>query len=131
MFVNTPSVSTDPTTERITTTSPDSLNKCSDFKSCFMRRNLTNSVKRLRQILNHWSLLVNSALNEIKHSFSTCGVWSRRGEVVSPLCSQTGDEQHNLSLAPDPTPPSPRYCLKKWVRESVQVFQLFWHICCN
>ena len=61
MFVNAPSVSTGPTTEPVNSTSPDSLNKCSDFKSCLMRRNF---VKRLRQILNHWRLLVNSAVNQ-------------------------------------------------------------------
>lgn len=30
------SVSTGPTTERVTTASPDSITKSSDFKSCFM-----------------------------------------------------------------------------------------------
>ena len=45
----------------MSTTSPDSINNCSDCKSCIMRRNWTNSVKRLRLILNHWSLLVKSA----------------------------------------------------------------------
>lgn len=39
---------TDPTTETVTSTSPDHIYKCSDFKSWFMRRNVTNSVKRLR-----------------------------------------------------------------------------------
>ena len=48
-----------PTTEPATTTSPDSLNKSCDFKSW---RNLTNSVKQLRQILD-CVLVVNSALN--------------------------------------------------------------------
>lgn len=49
--------------------SPESFNKCSDFKSRFMRRNWTNSVKQLQQILNHRRLLVNSALNQKQKSF--------------------------------------------------------------
>ena len=38
-----------------------------------MRRNLTNFAKQLRQILNHWSLLVNSAnvLHELLSFFAS------------------------------------------------------------
>ena len=43
-------------------TSPDSFKKSANLRSCWVLRNLTNFVKRLQQILNHWSLLVNSAL---------------------------------------------------------------------
>ena len=42
-------------------TSPDSTNNCSDFKSFFMRRNWTNYVTQLWQILNNESRLVKSA----------------------------------------------------------------------
>lgn len=48
----------------LVTTSPDPLHKSSDLNNCcIMRRNVTNFMKRLRQILNHLCLLVNSALN--------------------------------------------------------------------
>lgn len=42
MFVNTLSVSTDPATELVATSSPDSHNKSPDFKSCWVRRHWTN-----------------------------------------------------------------------------------------
>ena len=57
---------TDSTTEPVTTTSPDSINKCSDFKSCWVKRNFINIMKLcLWQILTHCLLVVNSALNII------------------------------------------------------------------
>ena len=53
----------------VATISPDSLCKSPYFKSCFMWRSLTNFVKHfLWQILTHWCLLVNSALNVIHES---------------------------------------------------------------
>ena len=39
MLVNTPSVWIDPAVQLITSTSPDFLNKCSDFKSCQVKTN--------------------------------------------------------------------------------------------
>ena len=46
----------------IRTTSPDSLNKCGDFKSCWVKTNFTNSVKLcLWQTLHYLDLLENSA----------------------------------------------------------------------
>ena len=55
--------------ELVATTSPDSLYKSPYFKSCFMTRSLMNFVKHfLWQILNHWCLLVYSALNVIHES---------------------------------------------------------------
>ena len=50
-----------------TTASPDSLYKTLDFRSCCVRRHLTNVVKQLQQILNHQCVLVNSALKLIIH----------------------------------------------------------------
>lgn len=45
--------------------SPDSLNNCSDFKICWVKTNVINSVKHfLRQILYHCLLLVNLALKQ-------------------------------------------------------------------
>ena len=64
LFLNTLSVSTDPTIDLVATISPDSLHTFSNFKSCWVRRNLTNFVKQLWQILNHWCCLVNWALHQ-------------------------------------------------------------------
>ena len=45
---------------------PDSLHKSANFRSCWVKTNFINVMKLyLWQILNHWSLLINSALNVI------------------------------------------------------------------
>ena len=45
---------------------PDSLHKSDNFRSCWVKTNFINVMKLyLWQILNHWSLLINSALNVI------------------------------------------------------------------
>ena len=55
-----------PTTEPVTTTSPDSLHKLCDFKSCLTRKNSTNFIKELQWIHNHWSLSFKFS-NKSKH----------------------------------------------------------------